>query len=153
MRELSTDSPRRWQILRTLERGLDVLDLADVAGSAPAVREVLAPALAAPAHAGAHRVSAVGHAHIDSAWLWPLRETVRKVARNKHTLYRASEGVGVVLHEPQRAGELVNAAVNLIWNPVPFVDLGVEYMYGHRLTVGNQRGDQNVLLSRFRVQF
>src|SRR5690606_10952090 len=27
------------------------------------------------------RVSAVGHAHIDSAWLWPLRETVRKVAR------------------------------------------------------------------------
>ena len=81
MRELSTDSPRRWQLLRTLERGLDVLDLTDVAGSAPAVRETLAPALEAPAHAGAHRVSAVGHAHIDSAWLWPLRETVRKVAR------------------------------------------------------------------------
>ena len=38
-------------------------------------------ALAAPAHASAHRLSAVGHAHIDSAWLWPLRETVRKVAR------------------------------------------------------------------------
>ncbi|HEX5562043.1 MAG TPA: glycoside hydrolase family 38 C-terminal domain-containing protein [Nocardioidaceae bacterium] len=81
MRELSTDSPRRWQILRTLESALDVLDLRDVAGSAPAVREVLAPALAAPAHAGAHVVTAVGHAHIDSAWLWPLRETVRKVAR------------------------------------------------------------------------
>ncbi len=81
MRQLSTDSPRRWQILRTLERSLDVLDLTDVAGSASAVREVLAPALAAPAHAGAHVVTAVGHAHIDSAWLWPLRETVRKVAR------------------------------------------------------------------------
>ncbi len=27
------------------------------------------------------RVSAVGHAHIDTAWLWPLRETVRKCAR------------------------------------------------------------------------
>ena len=26
-------------------------------------------------------MSAVGHAHIDSAWLWPVRETVRKVAR------------------------------------------------------------------------
>ena len=37
--------------------------------------------LAVPAHASAHRISAVGHAHIDSAWLWPLRETVRKVAR------------------------------------------------------------------------
>jgi alpha-mannosidase len=81
MRELSTDSPRRWQILRTLENALDAVDLADVVGSAPAVRAVLAPALAAPAHASAHVVSAVGHAHIDSAWLWPLRETVRKVAR------------------------------------------------------------------------
>lgn len=37
--------------------------------------------------------------------------SVRKITRNKHVLFRASEGVGVVLHEPQRAGELVNAAV------------------------------------------
>ncbi len=32
-------------------------------------------------HASAHRLSAAGHAHIDSAWLWPLRETVRKASR------------------------------------------------------------------------
>jgi uncharacterized protein len=37
--------------------------------------------------------------------------SVRKISRDKHTLFRASEGVGVVLHEPQRSGELVNAAV------------------------------------------
>lgn len=37
--------------------------------------------------------------------------SVRKISRNKHTLFRASEGVGVVLHEPQRSGELVSAAV------------------------------------------
>jgi hypothetical protein len=37
--------------------------------------------------------------------------SVRKVSRNEHVLYRASEGVGVVLHEPARAGELVNAAI------------------------------------------
>jgi uncharacterized protein YggE len=37
--------------------------------------------------------------------------SVRKVVREKRTLYRASEGVGVVLHEPERAGDLVNAAV------------------------------------------
>ena len=37
--------------------------------------------LAAPAADSALRVSAVGHAHIDCAWLWPTRETVRKVAR------------------------------------------------------------------------
>jgi alpha-mannosidase len=28
-----------------------------------------------------HTVTAVGHAHIDSAWLWPIRETKRKCAR------------------------------------------------------------------------
>ena len=39
------------------------------------------PALALRARAGAHRVVAVGHAHIDSAWLWPIRETQRKCAR------------------------------------------------------------------------
>ena len=26
-------------------------------------------------------MTAVGHAHIDTAWLWPLRETIRKCAR------------------------------------------------------------------------
>ncbi len=81
MRQLSMDEPRRWQILRSLELAMDALDLTDLAGSAAAAREVLAPALAAPAYSGAHVASAIGHAHIDSAWLWPLRETVRKVAR------------------------------------------------------------------------
>jgi hypothetical protein len=37
--------------------------------------------------------------------------SVRKISRDKHVLFRASEGVGVVLHEPARAGDLVNAAV------------------------------------------
>ncbi|CAM5605482.1 Alpha-mannosidase OS=Streptomyces griseorubiginosus OX=67304 GN=AQJ54_28505 PE=3 SV=1 [Streptomyces griseorubiginosus] len=81
MPELSPDSPRRWQILRAVERALDAVDLQDVSGSARAARAALAPVLASPAHASAHRISAVGHAHIDTAWLWPLRETVRKVAR------------------------------------------------------------------------
>jgi alpha-mannosidase len=81
MRELPTDGPRRWEILRAIERSLDALRTDDVPGTAAAARAELAPALAAPAHASAHLVSAVGHAHIDSAWLWPLRETVRKVAR------------------------------------------------------------------------
>jgi uncharacterized protein len=37
--------------------------------------------------------------------------SIRKTLRGKRAIYRASEGVGVVLHEPERAGELVNAAV------------------------------------------
>ena len=80
-RELSAASPRRANILRALERCLDLLDPDDVGGTAEAGRAALAPVLASPANASAHRVHAVGHAHIDSAWLWPVRETVRKVAR------------------------------------------------------------------------
>ncbi|MEC5151048.1 glycoside hydrolase family 38 C-terminal domain-containing protein [Cryobacterium sp. GrIS_2_6] len=80
-RALPHGSTRAAGILRALERCLDVLDPDDVSGSAARGRAVLAPALAQPAAASAHRVHAVGHAHIDSAWLWPVRETVRKVAR------------------------------------------------------------------------
>ncbi|MFG2137762.1 alpha-mannosidase [Streptomyces sp. NPDC048650] len=81
MAELPVDGPRRWEVLRAVGRALDTVDLQDVGGSARAARAQLREVLAAPAAASAHRISAVGHAHIDSAWLWPLRETVRKVAR------------------------------------------------------------------------
>ncbi|MFI2641741.1 alpha-mannosidase [Streptomyces sp. NPDC018610] len=81
MAELPADSQRRHEILRAVDRALDLVDLQDVGGTAERARGTLAGVLAAPAVPSAHRISAVGHAHIDSAWLWPLRETVRKVAR------------------------------------------------------------------------
>ncbi|WKD31420.1 alpha-mannosidase [Streptomyces xanthophaeus] len=81
MTQLDTADARRHGILRALGAALDALDLDDVPGTAAAARGCLARVLAAPANASAHRISAVGHAHIDSAWLWPLRETVRKVSR------------------------------------------------------------------------
>ncbi|MFI5683501.1 alpha-mannosidase [Streptomyces sp. NPDC051636] len=81
MAELPVDSARRWEILRAVDRALDAIDLQDVGATAEPARSRLTDVLAAPAVPSAHRVSAVGHAHIDSAWLWPLRETVRKVAR------------------------------------------------------------------------
>ncbi|MHB9854410.1 alpha-mannosidase [Streptomyces krungchingensis] len=81
MHELDAGRPRRHEILRALEDMLDVLDLHDVPGTAPAARAALTEVLSRPASASAHRISATGHAHIDSAWLWPLRETVRKASR------------------------------------------------------------------------
>ncbi len=81
MHELPFDLPRRHEVLRALERMLDVVDPHDVAATAAAGREALAAVLASPACASAHRITAVGHAHIDSAWLWPVRETARKCAR------------------------------------------------------------------------
>ncbi|GAA3012351.1 glycoside hydrolase family 38 C-terminal domain-containing protein [Kitasatospora albolonga] len=81
MAELPVEGARRWEILRAVERALDALDLQDVNSTAAAARSQLEAVLASPAEPTAHLLSAVGHAHIDSAWLWPLRETVRKVAR------------------------------------------------------------------------
>ena len=78
---LAATDKRRQRVLRELEAAFNLIDLFDVAGTAAAARSALRPALALPARAGAHSVVAVGHAHIDSAWLWPIRETVRKCAR------------------------------------------------------------------------
>ncbi|MGV8907776.1 MAG: alpha-mannosidase [Propionicimonas sp.] len=79
--ELPADLPRRAGIVVALNAAMDAVDPRDVAGSAGAARAALAGVLASPANASAHRVLATGHAHIDSAWLWPIRETVRKCAR------------------------------------------------------------------------
>ncbi|MFE7773550.1 alpha-mannosidase [Streptomyces sp. NPDC057445] len=81
MLELDEHDPRRHEIMHALDRALDALDLDDIPGTAPRARVLLADALSRPAHASAHTMSAVGHAHIDSAWLWPVRETKRKAAR------------------------------------------------------------------------
>ncbi|MFE0875985.1 alpha-mannosidase [Streptomyces smyrnaeus] len=81
MRELPDGSARRHEILHALRRAADALDSHDIARTASAGRQVLAGVLSRPANASAHTVTAVGHAHIDSAWLWPVRETVRKCAR------------------------------------------------------------------------
>lgn len=78
---LPESSARRARVLAAVDDALDALDPGDVRGSAPAARGLLAPELAATASPRAHEVVAVGHAHIDTAWLWPFRETRRKVAR------------------------------------------------------------------------
>ena len=81
MRTLPDASARRADILRAIGAALDAADPDDLHVTAPAAREALAPELAKPANASALTIIATGHAHIDSAWLWPTRETKRKCAR------------------------------------------------------------------------
>ncbi|MCZ7629230.1 MAG: hypothetical protein M5U19_09255 [Microthrixaceae bacterium] len=81
MRTLPRGAPRRQRLTAVLARALDVLDLDDVPGTAQQARGVLAEGFAPGAAPDAHRLHAVGHAHIDTAWLWPMRETRRKCAR------------------------------------------------------------------------
>jgi alpha-mannosidase len=89
--ELAPTSPRRMRILQALDDALDRLDLQDIAGTAASARAALADVLASPAEASAHHIAAIGHAHIDSAWLWPIRETIRKVARTTASMTQLME--------------------------------------------------------------
>lgn len=84
--ELPETSPRRMRILQALDNALDALDLQRIVETAPDARAELAEVLSSPADASAHRIAAIGHAHIDSAWLWPVRETIRKVARTTSSM-------------------------------------------------------------------
>lgn len=78
---LPADSARRAEIIAALENMCDVIDADNVRGSAADGQACLQDVLSKPAVASAHQAYAVGHAHIDSAWLWPTRETERKVGR------------------------------------------------------------------------
>jgi hypothetical protein len=42
---------------------------------------------------------------------------------------------------------------NLIWAPVAFVDIGLEYTYGRRTVVSGQHGDEHVIINRMRLRF
>ncbi|MEW1859178.1 glycoside hydrolase family 38 C-terminal domain-containing protein [Streptomyces sp. NPDC088194] len=91
MRALPDALPRKHEIRAALEAAVDAVDPRAVARTAGRARTVLAPALSRHAHDSAHTFAAVGHAHIDSAWLWPVRETVRKCARTFSTMAALTE--------------------------------------------------------------
>ncbi|MDT3767290.1 glycoside hydrolase family 38 C-terminal domain-containing protein [Gleimia hominis] len=81
MRQLPVDSTRRAVILRQLERAANTLEAGPLERTASEARQVLAPVIDSGVGGSAQQMTAVGHAHIDSAWLWPIRETRRKVVR------------------------------------------------------------------------
>ncbi|MGH9265119.1 MAG: alpha-mannosidase [Acidimicrobiales bacterium] len=100
--------PTDFALLEALAAMLAAVDHDDVAGSAGAARDALAGVLARPPAEPAHRVSAVGHAHVDTAWLWPLRETVRKCARS------FANAVALMEEYPE-FGFVGSAAQHLAW--------------------------------------
>jgi len=74
------DIPRRGQLLYGLNQFVNTLVLEDRSTWAKA-RALLTPLLAVKNAESQHELSTVGHAHIDTAWLWPIAETKRKCAR------------------------------------------------------------------------
>jgi len=105
--ELGAFDPEAWALLfdfetlRTLEaaEGLDASLAGDVRGTLdrfctvwehePAkAHELLTALLERRNGTQAHAVAALGHAHLDTAWLWPLAESYRKAVRTFSTQSR-----------------------------------------------------------------
>jgi len=132
MHALDQTDPRRHEIRVALDRACDALDPGDVPATAVAARAELAVVLSRPANASAHIVHAVGHAHIDTAWLWPMRETQRKVSRtfaNVVALAAAEPGMVFACSQaqqyawvkdrwPETYKRMQDAAGNGSWVPV-----------------------------------
>ncbi|XP_005347467.1 alpha-mannosidase 2C1 [Microtus ochrogaster] len=87
---LGEDNQRSFQALYTANQMVNVCD--------PAQPETYSAAKALASkffgqHGGEsqHTIHAMGHCHIDTAWLWPFKETVRKCARSWSTAVKLME--------------------------------------------------------------
>lgn len=80
LKSLDAETPRYRRLVVCLERALDLAS--GYSGTAiAAARQCLATELNKKGGDPTISVTGIGHAHIDLAWLWPLRETKRKGAR------------------------------------------------------------------------
>ena len=78
-----TDRARRTHVLRAIDAACDVVDDLSIPDDQRwhLFEKALAPVFDSEPSPDAPRLHAVANAHIDTAWLWPFRETIRKVAR------------------------------------------------------------------------
>ena len=90
LKEQPVDTPRFGQLLYRLNTAVGLCDVEDTA-SVTACRRSIAGFYERPASASAHKISAVGHSHIDAAWLWPLERTQFKCLHTFATVLRLME--------------------------------------------------------------
>ncbi|MCK5861158.1 MAG: alpha-mannosidase, partial [Candidatus Hydrogenedentes bacterium] len=88
---LDENALRRVRILEVLRTVLDKISLQwqdekELNTMMTAARKQIAPLLKLKNGPTAPTVGIVGHAHIDVAWLWPVRESIRKSARTFSTV-------------------------------------------------------------------
>ncbi len=90
MQQIPADQPRGAQALYTANAFLNHYD-PDDRGTWGKARRLLQDYLRAQNGDGQHTIHAIGHAHIDTAWLWPLAETKRKCYRSFSSVLRLME--------------------------------------------------------------
>ncbi|MBX9867664.1 MAG: hypothetical protein K2Y14_12205 [Burkholderiales bacterium] len=79
MTNLPEDSPRRNKILRKLNQAVNLY--AETPQNAASARNELASLINNGANKSSLTAYAIGHAHLDTGWLWPVKESIRKAAR------------------------------------------------------------------------
>ena len=79
VKRLDKKSVRRARIIDTMNNA--VVAFKDDKKDAEASRKILSKELNKKATSSDLKAAAVGHAHIDTGWLWPVKETIRKCAR------------------------------------------------------------------------
>ena len=96
VKELDEHDPTRARLLNALDEAFRQLDLRETFGdgfydSVAVAQQTLDESLAAAGPPMAVDIVAVGHAHIDVAWLWPTSQTRRKAARTFSSVLRLME--------------------------------------------------------------
>lgn len=90
LNNLGIDTPRYAAILKTLNDAINVMyDFSEE--EALHARQILSKELDKKGGDPSLMITAIGHSHIDLAWLWPIRETIRKGARTFATATQMME--------------------------------------------------------------
>lgn len=84
-KELDNSDPRKLSVVYALYDAATALGNGINDSSVKKAASLLAPELKKRGGDPSLSISAIGHAHIDLAWLWPIRETKRKGARTFST--------------------------------------------------------------------
>lgn len=130
--DMQEDNPQRARLFAALERCGNAFDVNDPYTSMSAASDELQSVLRRKGSPHAHRIVATGHAHLDTAWLWPIRETRRKAVRtfaNAVELLRRNPDVVYCHSQAQHyawvaddAPEIFSEVVSLVqagrWEPV-----------------------------------
>ncbi|KAM6257615.1 alpha-mannosidase 2C1 isoform 2-T2 [Porphyrio hochstetteri] len=87
---LGEEDQRSFQALYTANQMVNVCDVMDPS-TFPAARDLAAAIFSQRNGESQHTIHAMGHCHIDSAWLWPYEETIRKCARSWVSVIRLME--------------------------------------------------------------
>ncbi|CAH1250253.1 MAN2C1 [Branchiostoma lanceolatum] len=89
-KHISEENQRSYQALYTANQMVNVCDVRDKSTYARA-REIARNFLSQRNGDSQHVIHAMGHCHIDSAWLWPYAETIRKCGRSWASTIRLME--------------------------------------------------------------